>query len=87
MEILIWGALLGLITGAIANSKGKSFGLWWFYGFMIFIVALPHSLLMKPTDTHLIKNGGMRKCRKCAELIKEEASVCKYCGDQLVVGS
>lgn len=40
-------ALLGLIPANIAKKKGRSFGLWWFYGWMLFIVALPHALLMQ----------------------------------------
>lgn len=40
-------ALLGLIPAHIAQKKGRSFGLWWFYGWMLFIVALIHSLVMK----------------------------------------
>ena len=44
---LIVAALLGLIPAKIAKNKGRSFGLWWFYGWMLFIVALPHALLMQ----------------------------------------
>jgi hypothetical protein len=43
-------ALLGLIPGAIASKKGRSFALWWFFGAMLFIVALPMAILMKPAD-------------------------------------
>ncbi len=35
-------ALLGLIPANIAKDKGYSFGLWWFYGWMLFIVAIIH---------------------------------------------
>ena len=35
-------ALLGLIPANIAKRKGHSFGLWWFYGWMLFIVAIIH---------------------------------------------
>lgn len=35
-------ALLGLIPANIAKKKGHSFGLWWFYGWMLFIVAIIH---------------------------------------------
>ena len=35
-------ALLGLISANIAKEKGYSFGLWWFYGWMLFIVAIIH---------------------------------------------
>lgn len=39
---LIIAAGLGLIPGYIAKSKGHNFGLWWFYGWMLFIVAIIH---------------------------------------------
>ena len=48
MEVLVIAVLLGLIPAAIAKGKGRSFGLWWFYGAMAWIVAMPHALLMKP---------------------------------------
>jgi uncharacterized membrane protein len=35
-------SLLGLIPANIAKEKGYSFGLWWFYGWMLFIVAIIH---------------------------------------------
>lgn len=50
MELLIIAALIGLIPGYIAKNKGRSFGLWWLYGALIFIIALPHALLMKARD-------------------------------------
>lgn len=39
---LIIGAGLALIPANIAKNKGYSFGLWWFYGWMLFIVAIIH---------------------------------------------
>lgn len=40
-------AVLGLIPASIAKKKGRSFGLWWLYGWLLFIVALIHSLVIK----------------------------------------
>lgn len=40
--ILIIAAGLGFIPANIAKKKGYSFGLWWFYGFMLFIAAIIH---------------------------------------------
>lgn len=39
---LIIAAGLAFIPANIAKNKGHSFGLWWFYGWMLFIVAIIH---------------------------------------------
>ena len=46
LSMLFFAAILGLIPGFIAKSKGYSFGAWWLYGFLIFIVAIIHVLFI-----------------------------------------
>lgn len=60
MEFLIIAILIGLIPAAIAKDKGRSFGLWWFFGASLFIVALPASLLIKKNASagQPVKIGG-----------------------------
>ncbi|KZS55269.1 zinc ribbon domain-containing protein [Rhizobium leguminosarum] len=82
MEVLIIAVIIGLLPAAIAQSKGRSFVLWWFYGAAIFIVALPHALLMS-SDARALEYkalaSGMKKCIHCAEVVKAEAKVCRFC--------
>ena len=83
MEILIWSIVLGLIPALIARSKGRSFALWWLYGALLFIVALPHSIIIKADREYIEKRqlaDGMKKCPFCAEMINGDARVCKHCG-------
>ena len=83
MDFLVIVILVGLIPAAIAKSKGRSFGLWWLYGSLIFIVALPLALMMRPNIQGLdeqAKLTGFRKCSYCAEFVRPDAIVCKHCG-------
>lgn len=88
MEILVLALLIGIIPAAIANSKGHSFLGWWLFGAALFILALPLAILLKP-ETSTIENrqlsaGDSQKCPYCAEIIKREAIVCRFCGRDLV---
>lgn len=67
---LVIAALLGLIPASIAKNKGHSFGLWWCYGWMLFIVAIIHVQFIedysKPAADNRIDFGAS----KADELLK-----------------
>ncbi len=87
MEWLLIAIVLGVIPAAIAKNKGRSFVPWWIYGSALFIIALPHALIMKPDrpalEARTILEEGRRKCPFCAELIKAEATVCRFCSREV----
>lgn len=88
-QIVLYAAILGLIPATIGYLKGKRFLIWWIYGTLVFIVALPASILMKKDITALerrqLRSGHMKRCAYCAELIRAEARVCKHCGREFFV--
>jgi hypothetical protein len=89
MEIVVGAIVLGLLPAFVAMVKGRSFFLWWIYGAGLLIIALPHSLIMKATDKTIeeeaLADGSGKKCPYCAEVVKSEAKVCRFCQHKLSV--
>jgi Uncharacterised protein family UPF0547 len=83
MEIFFLAMLLGINVGMIARSKGYGFFPWWLYGSLLFIIAIVHVLLIKPNAGHLERqaiSAGGKKCPMCAEIVKADAKICRFCG-------
>ena len=82
--VLILAAVLGLIPGAIARSKGRSFFLWWLFGAALWIAAMPCVILASKDqaalDRRALDAGGSRRCPSCAEVVRRQARVCRFCG-------
>lgn len=74
LVFLFWVAVLGIITGLIARSKGRSFLGWAIFGAMIFILALPCVLLV---------SSKRNRCGYCDETISKRASICPHCRSAL----
>jgi len=91
---MIWviAILIGLIPALIAYKKGYpsknegyNFFVWWIFGASLFIVALPWAIIMKPKRKIIEQEqlqDDMKKCPQCAEIVKKEARVCRFCGHE-----
>lgn len=87
MWIVLW-IMLSILVGAYANSKGRS-GIAYtllslilspVVGIFLAIAADPD---FETIEKRAISAGKYRKCPYCAELVKKEAKICKYCGKEV----
>jgi hypothetical protein len=67
--IITLAVILGLIPAEIARRKGHSFLGYWIFGVLLWIIALPAALILKPTY----------QCPHCMEAINPAASRCPHC--------
>ncbi len=74
MIFFIFWILFSILVGVFASSKKRS-GVGWFF----------LSLILSPLIAFLIvliagpASGSVKKCPKCAEEVKVEAQVCRFC--------
>lgn len=79
----IW-ILCGFVAAAIYQKKGRSGLTAFIVGVLLgpigVILALLSSTDQDAVEKNQLKSGEMKKCQHCAELIKNDAKVCRFCG-------
>ena len=76
--ILIWGFIFGIIGDVIAYYRSASIGKGFLAGFLLG----PFGILLVFALPKVPQEGRTKKCPYCAEIIKEDAKVCKHCNKE-----
>ena len=81
---VLLAAISAFAPSSRAAKKGHSRLEWWIFGFLFLPVAWPASFLIRPTqkvtEQEGLKNGELKRCPECAEVVRREALKCRYCG-------
>ena len=91
MAIILFWLVFSVLVGVWASNRGRS-GLG--YGLLsllispliTFLVLLVIGPSRETMESDAIAAGEMRKCPRCAELVKAEAKLCRYCHSELPHG-
>lgn len=75
---LIIAVISGIIGAVIARRKGYNHLLWF-----LLCLLVPLLILVLVVMPDKVSYGYTKKCPYCSEIIKIDAKVCRYCGNNV----
>jgi hypothetical protein len=84
--LVVW-LLFGVASAIVASKRGRSGCGWFALGFLLGPFGLLFAFVASPNQSRVdhdaLKAGTLKKCPSCAELIRQEAVKCRYCGSSV----
>jgi hypothetical protein len=80
--VLICAAVFGFFCSYIATQKNRDSTTWFWLGFFFNFLALI-AIGVVPSGSLKKSKVGLRKCPSCAEEVKLEAKICRFCQSEL----
>lgn len=77
-----------VVVGFLSKSKGGSFIAGFFMSLIISPLLAGLIVLVRSPKTDVLegrqmRGGSMKRCQSCAEMVRKEASKCRFCGSSL----
>lgn len=86
MECYVIGGLVlcAFIGAMIVESKGRNPGIGLILGLLFGPIGLIIAAIISPNQEELdrrnAKEGKLKRCPDCAEMVQAEAKICRFCG-------
>ena len=81
--VIAQAVISGGLSAYLAEQKGYSTGAWFFLGFLFGVVGLIACVGLpsanESRDVYNRDESLVKRCPRCAELVRIEASVCRFC--------
>lgn len=81
--VFFYALLFGTVTALAAVSRYRHPFVWFFVGFVFGVFGLIAILVLgkdEEDDAYHVESSNMKKCPDCAERVKIDAKICRFCG-------